>query len=176
MVRPNALEAMRGIQGALMGVIAPELQSMFVQDTGQTVQMLLESLANEWDTAAETLHSDNRRLADLLSEAAAAIRSPKGPNGALVALAEDIEAGLSGPVEESLAVSKLRARSVELLALLERTLEACEDRVSLSGFEPLVPVRQAIYQHLREVAGRGWSFWDVMSFRERMARLRAGLA
>lgn len=174
-MRPNALEAIRGVQGALMGVIAPELQSLFVQDTGQTVQMLLESLANEWDTAAETLHNDNRRLSGVLSAAAAALRSLKGPDDALSALAEDIGAGLSAEPDESLAISKLRARNVQLLAFLERTLEACEDGVGERGFEPLAPVRQAIYNHLREVAGRGWSFWDVMSFRERMARLRAGL-
>jgi hypothetical protein len=31
-------------------------------------------------------------------------------------------------------------------------------------------LRSDAYRHLREVAARGWSFWDVFSFRERMAR------
>jgi hypothetical protein len=37
----------------------------------------------------------------------------------------------------------------------------------------MVAMRSDAYRHLREVAGRGWSFWDVSHFRERMARLRA---
>ena len=39
--------------------------------------------------------------------------------------------------------------------------------------EALMSLRSDAYRHLREVAARGWSFWDVFSFRERMARLRA---
>ncbi len=174
-MRPTAVEVIRGIQGTLMGVVAPELHSMFAQDTGQTMQMLLESLANEWDTAAETLSSDNRRLRDLLSQAAAAIRFLRDPDEGLVSLAEEIEAGLNVPPEESLAVSRLSARNAQLLALLERTLVACED-ARQPQFELLRPAGQSIYQHLRDVAGRGWSFWDVLSFRERMARLRAASA
>ena len=175
-MRPTAVEVIRGIQGTLMGVVAPELHSMFAQDTGQTMQMLLESLANEWDTAAETLSSDNTRLRDLLSQAAAAIRSLRHRDDGLVALAEEIEAGLNVPPEESVAVSRLSARNAQLLALLERTLVACEDADGQPQFEALRPVRQSIYHHLRNVAGRGWSFWDVLSFRERMAGLRADTA
>jgi len=174
-LRPTAVEVIRGIQGSLMGVIAPELQSMFAQDTGHTLQMLLESLANEWDTAADTLHRDNRRLSDILSQAEAALRSIEGREEDLLSLADDIGAALRVDPDDSLAISKLRARNVELQGLLERLLEACEDNAERPGCEPLIAVRPAIYQHLREVAGRGWSLWDMMSFRERMARLRAGL-
>ena len=173
-MRPTGLEAIRGTQAALMGVIAPELQSMFVQDTGQTLQMLLESLANEWDTAAENLSADNRRLVELLTQARAAIQSlPAGDDG-LASLAEEIDRGLDDPPNESLAISYLSARHDRLGALVERTLVACEDAVGRPKFEPLMPVRGAIYGHLRGVAARGWSFWDVFGFRERMARLRAG--
>jgi hypothetical protein len=38
--------------------------------------------------------------------------------------------------------------------------------------EALMAARSDAYRHLREVAARGWSFWDVFSFRERMARFR----
>ncbi len=38
--------------------------------------------------------------------------------------------------------------------------------------EALMAARSDAYRHLREVAARGWSFWDVFSLRERMARFR----
>ncbi len=172
-MRPTGVEAIRGIQGALMSVIAPELQSMFAQDTGQTLQMLLESLANEWDTAAETLVGDNRRLVDLLTQARAALSSlPAGHEG-LGALAEEIGRELDGPPSESLAVSQLSACRERLYGLLERTIVACEEGADRPELAPLMPVREAIYRHLRVVAARGWSLWDALSFRERMARWRA---
>jgi hypothetical protein len=34
-------------------------------------------------------------------------------------------------------------------------------------------VRREIYTHLRDVSLRGWSFWDVSSFRGRIAEARA---
>jgi hypothetical protein len=66
-MRPNGLESLRAVQAALAEVIAPELSSAFAQDAAQTVQMLLESLASEWDTAAEQLSLDNETLERLLS-------------------------------------------------------------------------------------------------------------
>jgi hypothetical protein len=37
-------------------------------------------------------------------------------------------------------------------------------------------VRTEAYRHLRQLAVRGWSFFDVSGFRERMARARAEMA
>ncbi len=147
---------------------------MLALDTAQTVQMLLESIANEWDTAAETLHADNQRLGELLAQAATAIRSLAGAGARLAALAEQIEDALNQPADDSLAISRLTARNQRLRAVLEETLVVLEDAAGQPGLAALLPLREAIYRHLRSVAARGWSFWDALSFRERMAKLRAG--
>ena len=52
-MRPNGVESIRAVQSALAEVIAPELTSPFAQDAAQTLQMLLESLAADWDSAAD---------------------------------------------------------------------------------------------------------------------------
>ncbi len=157
-----------------MEVIAPELQSAFAQDAARTAQMMLESLANDWDTAAENLHRDNRALRDLLSQTREAIGSLPESNDRLVALVKEIDGALAKPTGQSLAIYDLTAENERWRGLLERTLVDLENASLKAAFLPLMPVRQAIYAHLREVAARGWSFWDVMSFRERMTRLRAG--
>ena len=54
-MRPKGIESIRAIQSALAEVIAPALISPFAQDAAQTLQMLLESLAAEWDSAADQL-------------------------------------------------------------------------------------------------------------------------
>ena len=173
-MRPTGIESLRGVQAALMEVIAPELQSAFAQDAARTLQMMLESLANDWDTAAENLHRDNRALRDLLSQTREAIGSLPQSNDRLGALVKQIDSALAGPAGESLAITHLSAENERWRELVERTLVELEDAALEAAFLVLMPVRKAIYAHLREVAARGWSFWDIMSFRERMARLRAG--
>jgi len=171
-VRPVGTEALRGLQAALMSAILPELQTQFAQDASQTMQMLLESLIGEWDAAVENLHADNQRLRDLLARASAVILAAESPGEQLESLAREVEDGLAAPGADSLLVSALSEENRSLRALLERVIVACEEMGGESG--PLGPVRSEMYAHLRDVTGRGWSFWDVMSFRERMARLRAG--
>lgn len=172
-MRPSDIEILRGLQGALMSVVTPELHSLFAQDTVQTAQMLLEMLANELDTAADSLARDNRTIAGLLAQAREAIRALPQGGGGLASLAEEIDGVLAEPDDGSLAVSALNARHRRLSSALERVLAACEDAVGQPQQEPLMAVRAAIYGHLREVAIRGWSFWDVFSFRGRMTQIRA---
>lgn len=168
-MRPDNVEIIRGLQGHLMTVVAPELRSQFAQDSLQTVQMLLELLANDLDTAAESLAKDNRTLRELLSQARQALSAVPGGD----ALAGEIDAALAEEDEGALAVSALSERNRRLRGALERLLVACEGSLGEPGWEPLLPVRAAAYRHLREVAARGWSFWDVFSFRGMMARLRS---
>ncbi|HEU4759211.1 MAG TPA: hypothetical protein VFT91_04430 [Dehalococcoidia bacterium] len=172
-MRPTALEGIRGIQEALLGTILPELQTMLAQDAAGTIQMLLESIANEWDTAVETLHADNRQVSRLLEQALGAIRSVAGAENRLDGIAGEIEGVLGEPADGSLAVSRLTARNERLRAILERVLAGLEDVAEAPEFAPLLSVKRDIYRHLRQVAARGWCFWDVLSFREKMARLRA---
>ena len=173
-MRPTGVEGLRGIQEALLSTIVPELQTALAQDTVQTMQMLMESIANEWDTAAETLYTDNQRLSELLAQAAAAIRSLPGAAAELALVADEIEGALNEPRDDSLAISRLTARNERLRAVLEETLVVLEDAADQLALAALLTVREAIYRHLRSVAARGWSLWDALSFRERMARLRAG--
>jgi len=182
---------LRGLQRALAGTIAPEVKSLFALDTLQTAQMLLELLASEWDTAAETLAGDNETLTGILGRAepvlrdrggdlaaladeiAGALGKPSRPSLALSALADEIAGALGKPSRPSLALSALSARNGELRLLLERVLVACEEAVGDPAGEALMPLRAETYGHLREAAVRGWSFWDAVSFRERMAQVRA---
>ncbi len=173
-MRPDGVEILRGLQGALAGVIAPEVQSLFALDSLQTAQMLLELLASEWDTAAETQIRDNETLSAILGRAEVVLRDREKTD--LVALADEMAAALREPARPSLAVSALSARSSGLRSLLERVLVACEEAVGDGDAEALMALRAEIYRHLREVALRGWSVWDALSFRERMARARAETA
>lgn len=172
-MRPTALESLRGIQSGLVEAVAPELSSAYAQDVAQTIQMLLESLAGEADTAAHNLRADNEALATLLSQANTAIGALPMRNERLSAFVSEIEGVLAESDDGSLAVSALTVRNDGLRSTLERLLMAFEDLVDQPGMQVLNAVRAAIYAHLRRVAVRGWSFWDVSSFRERMARVKA---
>jgi hypothetical protein len=167
-MRPTVVEVLRGLQGALISDIAPEVQSLFGQDVLQSTQMLLEMVANEIDGAADNLARDNETLGGILARGAGAVRPfDKG-------LAEEMAAVLAEAPDPSLTIATLSARNQRLRGLLERLLVVCEDAAGKTPkAEALAAVRSDAYRHLREVAVRGWSFWDVFSFRERMARLRA---
>lgn len=168
-MNPDALESLRGLQGALIADIGPEVASLFGQDTLRTAQMLVESVVNEMDGTADDLIRDNQALAEILARGATAVREIDGQ------LAQETAAALAEPADPSLRIGALSARNRRLRGLLERLLIAGEENVgSEAGSEELMAVRSDAYHHLRQVAARGWSFWDVLSFRERMARLRAG--
>ena len=172
-MRPNGIESIRAIQSALAEVIAPELTLPFAQDTAQTLQMLLESLANEWDTTAQRLRRDNHILAGLLAESRNAINGAVYGNESFVALVSEIEQRLSEDRADSIEIAALSSRNDALLRTLEQTLMAFEDMTGEQASEGITSARGAIYGHLRDVATRGWSFWDVSSFRGRMTAIRA---
>ena len=151
-----------------MSDITPEVKSLFGQETLQLAQMLLEMLVSEVDGAADNLARDNQTLCELLGRAVVALRPVDS------ALAEEAAAASAEPTDPSLTVAALTTRNQRLRGLLERLLVLCEDVAeSAQASQDLMAVRSEAYRHLREVAARGWSFWDIFSFRERMARLRA---
>lgn len=175
-MRPTGIEALRGIQVALAEQITPELQSVFGQDVAQMLQMLGESLAAEWDTAVDDLSRDIRTVIGLLETARDAIGAAPARNELLASLVPEIVAVLAEPAPESLAITALTARHDRLNGVLEKVICALEDVAGDTGYAVLMPVRQAIYAHLRQVCLRGWSFWDMASFRESVARAKAGAA
>lgn len=172
-MRPNGPESIRAVQAALAEVIAPELTSPFAQDAAQTLQMLLESLAAEWDTAAEQLRRDNETLGRLLSVSRDAMKSAPDRNENFLATVSEIERRLREEPGASIAVSALAARNDALRETLQQILMAFEDTAGQPGFAAIESTREEIYQHLRRVASRGWSFWDVSSFRGKMTAKEA---
>ena len=172
-MRPNGIESIRAIQSALVEVIAPALTSPFAQDAAQTLQMLLESLAAEWDSAADQLRRDNKTLAELLMSSREAIKAVSDGNESFAALVSEIEQRLSEDVADSIAIPDFSSRNDALRGTLEQTLMAFEDISAEQISAEITSARGAIYGHLRDVATRGWSFWDVSSFRGRMTAIRA---
>jgi hypothetical protein len=170
-VRPTGLESIRAAQAALAEVIFPELKSAFAQDAAQTVQMLLESLAGEWDSAHTNLQHDNDALVRLLGAARDALPGA-GRNESISPVVTEVEDRLRGS-SGALSLAELMARNDTLRATLERILIVFEEITGQPGNETIDAVRREVYAHLRSVAMRGWSFWDVSSFRGRMAEIRS---
>jgi hypothetical protein len=173
MMRPTGLESLRGLQAALADVISPELTSIFAQDTAGITQALVESIVGEWDTAGEDLRRDNETLAALLSASQRAFENSPDSNESLSSIVSEIEIGLREPPKDSLTLSNLASRNGALMLILERVLMLAEDLAGEPGYDEITSLRRQIYAHLRDVATRGWSFWDISSFRERMAVLRS---
>jgi hypothetical protein len=171
-MRPGSLESLRGLQTAIAEAVLPQLTTPFAQDTAGTLGMLIESLASEWDGLAEELHDDNLRMAGLLARAAPELRASAEGNESLRALVNFIEEPDSHS-SESRRISVLTAENDRLRGKLERLIVALEDVEPDPRYAPLMGLRGDVYRHLRRVAAGGWSFWDVASFRERMASLRA---
>ncbi len=175
-MRPTGIESIRAIQAALAEAIAPELTSAFAQDAAQTLQMLLESIASEWDTAAECLRQDNETLSALLSASRDPMMRASGRNERLASIVTEIESRLREDAEDSVGLSRLTSRNNALRATLESILVAFEDLTGEADCQEVDEVRRSIYAHLGDVASRGWSFWDVSSFRGRMAAVRSAAA
>jgi hypothetical protein len=156
-MRPNRIEALRGAQQGLAAALATEAGPAFIEDAVRTSQMLLESVIGEL-AGGDGGAANSEALRGILARAAEATRAHD------TALAGEIAA--AAPDES--------AGGETLSRLLERFLVACEDALAAGvAGQPLLTVRAEAYGHLRRVAASGWSFWDMASFRERMARLRA---
>jgi hypothetical protein len=160
---------LRAIQGAVAETLAPELRTLFAVEAAQAVSMLIESLAAEWDTAAETLVRDNEDLRQVLSEARQALAGVRNEKAGTLVIEIDGVLGQAGG--GSLAVSSLTHENDLLRGRLAMFLELAEDADGDAAV--LEPARRAAYRHLRRVALRGWSFFDVSGFRERVIAARA---
>ena len=172
-MRPDGVESLRAIQGAVAEALAPELRTLFAEEAAGAVGMLIESLAAEWDTAAETLVRDNEMLRIVLGEARSGLATLS--NERAPTLVKEIDGVLGQAGDGSLAVSSLTLENNQLRERLAAFLELAEDADGSPEAEALAPGREAAYRHLREVAVRGWSFFDVSGFRERMMQARAEL-
>jgi hypothetical protein len=170
-MRPDGVESLRAIQGAVAGVLAPELRTLFAEEAAGAAGMLIESLAAEWDTAAETLLRDNETLRTVLGEARGGLAALSNERAA--GLVKEIDGVLGQAGDGSLAVSSLTLENNRLREQLASFLELAEDVDGTAEAAALAPAREGAYRHLRQVAVRGWSFFDVSGFRERMMQVRA---
>jgi hypothetical protein len=175
-VRPTIPESLRAIQAAIAEQLTPELSSLFAQEAATAASMLAESLFAEWDTLAEDLRADNTRLREILDAGRDALRSIGESNEVTAALVNKIDGVLAQAGDERLAISSLGTENDRLNDALADLLELIEDTDGEPGYENFAPVRAQAYRHLRRVAVRGWSYFDISGFRERIIKARAELA
>jgi chromosome segregation ATPase len=175
-MRPTALESLRGLQAALAETLIPELTSVHAQDAAQTMTMLLESLAAEADTAVADLTADIAAVERLLENARALVATLPQRNDKRDAIVSEIDGVLREEGDVSLTISSLTAENNRLRAVLEPLLCLLEDLSGEPDSEGADELRREVYGHLRRLAVRGWCFWDVASFRERIVRARAELS
>jgi chromosome segregation ATPase len=173
-VRPTPDESLRAIQAAIAEQLTPELSSLFALESASAATMLAESLFAEWDTLAEDLSADNARLRQILSAALDALRSIQS-NEVAAAIVSKIDGVLAQAGDERLAISSLSTENDQLNDALADLLELIEDTDGEPGYENFAPVRAQAYRHLRRVAVRGWSYFDISGFRERIIKARAEL-
>jgi hypothetical protein len=72
-MRPNSEEVLRGVQGALLTYVLPELRSQFALSELTLASALLGMVAAELDGAAQRLVDANAELRALLGRAAGAV-------------------------------------------------------------------------------------------------------
>ncbi len=171
-MRPTSSESLRAIQAAVVGVMTPELTTGFALEAATAVGMIVESLAAETDTEAETLVQDNAALRELLGKVKEALAS----NANAASLVNEVDGVLSQGGGGSLALSALATEHAGLMGALERLLQFAEDAQGTPEGEALATARAGVYRHLKEVAVRGWSFFDVTGFREKIVQARAQLS
>ena len=154
MVRPTAVEVIRGIQAALASHVLPELASRYAQAQVMYSIMLLEMLSKEWEEGAHLLSEDNRAMRRLFARGAELVEALPVRDGALAALAADLRSAAGGPSAPSLRTSDLRGENERLRSLLTRLGEACDRAREDDRLSTLVPLWDEIMAHLREEAGR----------------------
>jgi hypothetical protein len=111
-----------GIRRALAESLSQEVTSVFGRTQVVYATSLLSTIAREAESAADNLVRENAALAELLHEAAAALKGAPGFDARLV---EEL-ASVERPDSDDLRLSALRTENARLVALLIRLQEACE--------------------------------------------------
>jgi hypothetical protein len=114
-------------------------------------------------------------LRGILATGRDALKSIDRSNEVTAALVNKVDGVLAQAGDDRLAISSLGAENDRLNDALAGLLELIEDTDGEPGFEKLAPVRAQAYRHLRRVAVRGWSYFDISGFRERIIKARAEL-
>lgn len=136
-MRPNGEEVLRGVQGALLTYVLPEVQSAYARTELMIALSLLGIVADDWDDAAQRLADDNAALRALARRASDALAD----DDAIVANLRP----LAAEAESSLRLSGLAAANERLRAALGRLAPMLE----AAGSPGLRDLRAAVMDHLR---------------------------
>ncbi len=146
-MRPTTLEVIRGLQGAVVGQIIPELSSSYAQAQGMYSVMLLEVMATHQETAAHELVESNRALSTLLQRTLSALGDVSATEA--VEVREALAAADLAPNEASIKLPDLRAEWCRLAELVCRAVPLVERSPSEPGLTSLKPLRAEYLEALR---------------------------
>ena len=143
-MRPNTPELVRGLSANLMADLLPRLDSAWSQAQLRSVIGVLESIAAEWDGAADQLVRENADLQSLCGRAATTAEQPS-TDAALAALAPALCEAAALPPATDLRLSTLAARNAALwdavIPLIELIGGPCETAAWAAELKPvLVPI------------------------------------
>ena len=116
-MRPNSVELLQGIQGALATYILPEVQGDYARTELMLVQLLLGIVAQGYDDAAQNLVDDNAALRSLSGEAARVLTTAPIADSATLA---DQLAMLAEEMDASVRLSELTAANDKLREAIGR--------------------------------------------------------
>lgn len=157
-MRPNTPELVRGLSANLLMELLPRLDSAWAQAQLRSVVGVLESIAAEWDGAADQLVRENADLHRLCARAAAAAERPD-IDPELGALAPALSELAVLPPTADLRLSTLAARNAALwealIPLIELIAGPCEAAPWAAGLKQEVAplLRRHVAGHAPRPAG-----------------------
>lgn len=161
-MRPNAQELLRGIKTTLNEIVIPVLPNdPFVHARMGMVINILDMLSSQWDMEAQALIDERNSLTGHFREAAEALRRLNGAGAKddLADIAAALEQTVAEQGETDFRLSVLEERNNQLRALLIRLMEVCDRAMNTPGWEPLLPVREAILRDVRaQIAARAFPY------------------
>jgi hypothetical protein len=174
-MRPNDVEILRLLESVILE-LGQEVPSLYGKAQAQLAFMLLETVAAGLDEAAHYLYHDIQELRRLLGQVQEAIARVPQDHPRMAPLTQRLAEALAQEAGHDLRLHRLEALHRQLMGSLEVFLCLCEEVRGDPRYEPLMPLQAAAYDHLRRAAVRGWTFWDALSFRERILKERETLA
>jgi len=142
-MKPNAEEVLRGVQGALLTYVLPEVQTEYARTQVMITYALLGIVATQHDGAAQRLVDDSAALRALAERGAEALAG----DAAHVDLAEAL-GSLARGSETSVRISELSAANGQLRAAIAQLAAVTSDAT----------LRSEILSHLRaEVESRSFA-------------------
>src|SRR5690349_13213402 len=112
-MRPNTPELVRGVSANLLTELLPRLDSVWAQAQLRSVVGVLESIAAEWDGAADQLVRENADLQDICGRATSTVTRHKD-EAKLAMLEQALRDAAALPPPPDLRLSTLATRNAAL--------------------------------------------------------------